>query len=124
MLPVDARSQRRAARAQWCAPTPPPNTTTPATGAGYVQHTPAWRAALPGVRPVTLTASICFLVPLLRDLISWMGVRVVHRRTFVAALRQRRAVLVCPGGQAELCLTHRLHSAAREYSVYRGHKGG
>lgn len=90
-------------------------------GAGYLPLLPAFRRLVP-VRPVTLTASVCVTVPLLRDIVLWLGVRIVSRRTFEHTLRERRAVLVCPGGQAEMCLTNRLHRH-KEFTVYSRHKG-
>lgn len=74
------------------------------------------------MRPVTLTASVTVTVPLLRDIVLWLGVRVVSRRTFEHTLRERRAVLICPGGQAEMCLTQRLHRH-KQFTIYSGHKG-
>ena len=91
-------------------------------GAGYLPFLPSFRAACP-VWPVTLSASICVTAPLLRDIVLWLGVRVVSRRTFVHTLRERKAVLICPGGQAEMCLTNRLHRH-KEFTIYAGHKVG
>ena len=96
-------------------PCPPP------AGAGYLPLLPSFRRLVP-VRPVTLTASVTVTVPLLRDIVLWLGVRVVSRRTFEHTLRERRAVLICPGGQAEMCLTQRLHRH-KQFTVYSGHKG-
>lgn len=45
-----------------------------------------------------------------------------RRRTFEHTLQERSAVLICPGGQAEMCLTNRLHRH-KEFSVYSRHKG-
>ncbi|KAL4452259.1 hypothetical protein ABPG75_007921 [Micractinium tetrahymenae] len=90
-------------------------------GAGYLPFLPSFRRLLP-VRPVTLTASVCVIVPLLRDIVLWLGVRIVSRRTFEHTLEERRAVLICPGGQAEMCLTNRLHRH-KEFTVFAGHKG-
>lgn len=85
--------------------------------------TPSFHKLLPrGLRPVTLTASAVFIAPLLRDILSWLGLRVVSRRTFVHALRERGAVVVVPGGQAELVYSHRLRTQ-REFVLYTGHKG-
>ena len=68
--------------------------------AGLLPLTPAFRRALPPrVRSVTLVASICMLPPVLRDIMQWLGGRVVARRTFVQSLRERHAVVVVPGGQ-------------------------
>jgi 2-acylglycerol O-acyltransferase 2 len=90
-------------------------------GAGYLPFLPSFRRLVP-VRPVTLTASVCVTVPLLRDIALWLGVRIVSRRTFEHTLRERGAVLICPGGQAEMCLTNRLHRH-QEFTVYAGHRG-
>ncbi len=87
---------------------PHTHTHIPSPGAGYLPFLPSFRRLLP-VRPVTLTASVTVTVPLLRDIVLWLGVRVVSRRTFEHTLQERRAVLICPGGQAE---------------VGRGHKSG
>lgn len=45
-----------------------------------------------------------------------------RRRTFEHTLQERGAVLICPGGQAEMCLTNQLHRH-KEFSVYSRHKG-
>ncbi|PRW56972.1 Diacylglycerol O-acyltransferase 1 [Chlorella sorokiniana] len=90
-------------------------------GAGYLPLLHSFKRLLP-VRPVTLTASVCVTVPLLRDIVLWLGIRIVSRRTFEHTLQERKAVLICPGGQAEMCLTNRLHRH-KEFSVYSRHKG-
>ena len=91
--------------------------------AGYLPLLPGFRRLLPGIRPITLCASVVFAVPLLRDLLAWLGLRVVSRRSFLRALREKGAVLLVPGGQAELVHTHRIARPTREFCVYRGHKG-
>ena len=50
----------------------------------------------------------------------------VSRSTFTTALRDCGSVLMCPGGQAELIYTHRMHLAPpnRELVIYAGHKVG
>lgn len=103
--------------------TPPtPESAPMLTGAGYLPVLPSFRRLLPGIRPVTLTASVVFVLPVLRDILAWLGLRVVTRRSFLRALRERGSVLLVPGGQAELVHTHRIFTA-REYCVYRSHKG-
>lgn len=100
----------------------PPLPLQPRAGAGYLPVLPSFRRLLPGIRPVTLTASVVFVLPVLRDILAWLGLRVVTRRSFLRALRERGSVLLVPGGQAELVHTHRIFTA-REYCVYRSHKG-
>ena len=43
-----------------------------------------------------------FRVPILRDVAMWAGARNVSRSTFLKSLDERGAVVLCPGGQAEL----------------------
>lgn len=59
---------------------------------------------------------------LVRDLVSWCGLRQVSRRTFVRALQDKGSVMLVPGGQAELVHTWRI-KRRQEYAVYSGHKG-
>ncbi len=91
-------------------------------GAAYLPLLPAWRRLMPGIRPPTLCASIVFVLPVLRDLLQWLGLRVVTKQTFIRTLEQRNSLIVVPGGQAELVLTSRLKSH-REAAIYAGHKG-
>ena len=102
-------------------------------GAAYLPITPSFRSLLPGIRPATLSASIVFQIPIMRDLLLWTGLRVVSRSTFARTLRTRRSVIVVPGGQAELIHVHKLrkNSPRRngivnkpgECIFYCGHKG-
>jgi 2-acylglycerol O-acyltransferase 2 len=65
--------------------------------------TPQFASLFPSVpSPVTLGASVIFRVPLLRDVAMWAGARNVSRDTFLTTLEERGAVVLCPGGQAEL----------------------
>jgi len=94
-------------------------------GAAYLPLLPAWRRLVgPKIRPPTLAASIIFVLPVLRDMLQWLGLRVVSKQTFIRTLEQRNSLIVVPGGQAELVLTSRLmgHNG-REAAFYAGHKG-
>ena len=65
--------------------------------------TPQFASLFPSVPPpVTLGASVIFRVPILRDVAMWAGARNVSRGVFLKSLREEGAVVVCPGGQAEL----------------------
>lgn len=77
-------------------------------GAAYLPHTPSFRRLIPDLVPVTLTASVVFQLPVLRDFLLWAGARVVNKSTFLRALREKKAVLVVPGGQAELVEAYRM----------------
>ena len=70
---------------------------------------------------VVSKAELCW-VQLVRDLVSWCGLRQVSRRTFVRALQDKGSVMLVPGGQAELVHTWRI-KRKQEYVVYGGHKG-
>lgn len=95
------------------------------TGAGFLPLMPTVQAAYPGITPITLTATIMHYVPGLRNIAMWAGFRQVSRPTFKRALAERRSVLMCPGGQAELVHTHRafLPGEKRELAIFAGHKG-
>ncbi|GLI68216.1 hypothetical protein VaNZ11_012560 [Volvox africanus] len=77
------------------------------TGAGFLPLMPSIQAAFPGLTLVTLTASIVHYMPGLREIAGWAGFRQVTRATFRRALRDTGAVLLCPGGQAELVYADR-----------------
>eukprot|EP00898_Chlorokybus_atmophyticus_P007506 jgi/Chlat1/7757/Chrsp66S07224 len=99
-----------------------PHALMPATTAWFHQ-TEQWKRLFPGIQPVLLCASIVFHVPILRDLLMWRGARVVSRASFQLAVRDQKAVVLCPGGQAELVATTKLARDARTVVIYTGHKG-
>jgi hypothetical protein len=90
--------------------------------AAYLPILPMFKKLLPGIRPVTLSASIIFSLPVLRDVLEFVGLREITRQTFVRTLEQRNAILIVPGGQAELVLTSRF-TTQREAAFYARHKG-
>lgn len=93
------------------------------TGAGFLPMMPSFHRAFPGIRPVTLTASVLFFPPFIRDISSWAGFRQVTRHTFVHALQERGSVVMCPGGQAELVHTWRCFSTRAEVCIHTRHRG-
>ena len=85
--------------------------------------TPQFASLFPTVPPpVTLGASVIFRVPLLRDVAMWAGARNVSRKVFVRSLRERGAVVMCPGGQAEL-VEHVGGEGDNEVTLCTRHKG-
>lgn len=52
-----------------------------------------------------------------------VGVLQVARHTFVRALKEKGAVMLCPGGQAELLHCYRAFKQQREFVLHIGHKG-
>ena len=88
--------------------------------AAWFHLTPQWRACFPGVAPVTMGASAIFMTPMLRDVVMWSGARVVSRVSVRRALHaERRPIVLCPGGQAELVE----HRAGTETVLCTRHKG-
>jgi hypothetical protein len=47
------------------------------SGAGFLSMLKGFREGLPGITPITLTASVLFYVPGVRDLSCWLGFRQV-----------------------------------------------
>lgn len=92
-------------------------------GAAALPLLPGFERLFPGLTPATLSASITFFAPLVRDLLSWCGVREVSRRTFIRALREEGGVILCPGGQEELAETYRVFREPSELVICSRHKG-
>ncbi|WIA28105.1 hypothetical protein OEZ86_010685 [Tetradesmus obliquus] len=95
------------------------------TGAGFLPWMPSFKQHFPGVNPVTLTATVIFFPPFIRDICCWAGFRQVSKRTFLSALAERGAVMFCPGGQAELVHAWRsfLPEGQRQLVLQTRHKG-
>jgi 2-acylglycerol O-acyltransferase 2 len=84
---------------------------------------PQFNLLFPSVPPpVTLGASVIFRVPILRDVAMWAGARNVSRSTFLKSLDERGAVVLCPGGQAEL-VEHVGGQADNTVTLCTRHKG-
>ena len=60
-------------------------------GGPYLKYQPDFQRLFPGVSPVPLVASVLFYTPMVRDLVSWCGVRQVVPRTRGPALRSSGA---------------------------------
>lgn len=64
------------------SPPPPPHTfLTPRLylpGAGFLPFLPSFQEAMPGIHPVTLTASVIYYVPAIKELSMWLGFRQVR----------------------------------------------
>lgn len=78
-----------------------PHSLIPA-GATWFWMLPAFGERFASLKPVTLAASALFWAPVVRELAGWLGVRSVSGEVFRSALRDRGAVVVCPGGQREM----------------------
>jgi len=92
--------------------------------AGIIPLTQTWRRMFPGITPIPLSASVIFMPPLLRDVAFWVGTRSVSRRSFVRALDERGAVIMVPGGQAELLEAYRMKQRRNNSSNKTTTRGG
>eukprot|EP00879_Flechtneria_rotunda_P007790 GHRR01008163.1.p1 GENE.GHRR01008163.1~~GHRR01008163.1.p1 ORF type:complete len:462 (+),score=163.26 GHRR01008163.1:336-1721(+) len=95
------------------------------TGAGFLPWMPSFKRWFPGVSPITLTATVMFFPPFIRDIACWAGFRQVSKTTFLAALKERGSVMFCPGGQAEMVHAWRafLPGPGRQLVLHTRHKG-
>lgn len=95
------------------------------TGAGFLPWMPSFTRWFNGLKPITLTASVIFFPPFIRDIACWAGFRQVSKHTFLATLKERGAVLFCPGGQAEMVHAWRAFRPGdkRELVLHTRHRG-
>eukprot|EP00040_Diaphanoeca_grandis_P018372 m.96622 g.96622 ORF g.96622 m.96622 type:complete len:787 (-) comp26910_c0_seq4:447-2807(-) len=82
--------------------------------------TSKWKKVLPGIKPSLLVASIIHYVPILRDVAQWYRSCEVSRAGFHTALHNHKAIILVPGGQAEMIMSR---SQQDKVSVYAAHKG-
>ncbi|GAB5035097.1 diacylglycerol acyltransferase [Nannochloropsis oceanica] len=69
----------------------------------WIQLSRAWREGVgKGQRFCVMTASVMHYVPLMRDILQWLGGREVSREAISYALGRRESVLLVPGGQQEM----------------------
>lgn len=52
------------------------------SGAGWLPLLPSFKKAFPGLTPVTLTASIIYYPPAVKDLANWVGMRQVSSNVY------------------------------------------
>lgn len=86
----------------------------------WIQLSRAWRAAMPGRRFCVMTASVTHYVPLMRDVLQWLGGREVSKEAILHALGRGESVLLVPGGQQEMVESR---SGAEETRVVTKHVG-
>lgn len=87
-------------------------------GAPYLPLLPEFRRKFPGVRPVALIASVCFHTPIIRDLVSWCGVRQVRLILLLSSLMFSLSLMAaCPS----ICLTSQYSKLSqRLQKTYQG----
>jgi hypothetical protein len=69
----------------------------------WIQLSRAWREGVGrGQRFCVMTASVMHYVPLMRDILQWLGGREVSKESICHALHRQESVLLVPGGQQEM----------------------
>jgi len=69
----------------------------------WIQLSRAWREGVgKGQRFCVMTASVMHYVPLMRDILQWLGGREVSKEAISFALSRQESVLLVPGGQQEM----------------------
>lgn len=66
----------------------------------WLRLCPQWQAVAPDF--TLLTASVMHYIPVMRDLLQWLGARDVSHISIARALNEGRSVMLIPGGQAEM----------------------
>ena len=81
---------------------------------------PSFRAAFPTLEVDVCGASVMFNCPVLREILLWSGGREVSAASIRHCLKQKRSILLVPGGQREM-----LHSRADPFNItyVTKHKG-
>ena len=91
------------------------------SGAPYVKFLPDFRRLFPGMDPVPLVASVLFYTPVVRDLVSWCGVRQVSPTSFHISmfpcqlLRTRDVAISTTIPRAKSCRPKRLAAAVSRH---------
>ena len=86
----------------------------------WIQFTSQWQVLLPDIFACPLSASVVHHVPIIRDILQWLGVREVSRKSFENALRSGQSVVLVPGGQAEMIESQ---SGIKQMRLYTRHRG-
>jgi hypothetical protein len=68
----------------------------------WIQLSRDWREKFKGLRFSVMTASVMHFVPLMRDVLQWLGGREVSKESIVHALSRKESILLVPGGQQEM----------------------
>eukprot|EP01012_Entosiphon_sulcatum_P049529 TRINITY_DN68154_c0_g1_i1.p1 TRINITY_DN68154_c0_g1~~TRINITY_DN68154_c0_g1_i1.p1 ORF type:complete len:1335 (-),score=175.27 TRINITY_DN68154_c0_g1_i1:16-4020(-) len=82
--------------------------------------TSEWRQNYPDVEMHAHGASIMFAIPMLRDVLLWLGCRDVSRKALVYALGHKASPIIVPGGQAEMRESNRTPDTIVLVSKHRG----
>jgi len=86
----------------------------------WLQLSRAWRENFKGMRFCVMTASVMHFVPLMRDILQWLGGREVSRDTIMGTLAEKQSILLIPGGQQEMMVSR---SNINEIRVLSRHVG-
>jgi len=83
-------------------------------------HSKRWRSMFPNMKVSMHVASIAFRVPIVRDILMWLGGREVTHAGLSNAIQSGESVLICPGGQKEMIYSN---SDTSRMVVVTQHKG-
>eukprot|EP00759_Apiculatamorpha_spiralis_P049286 PhF_6_TR44215/c0_g1_i1/m.67912 len=68
----------------------------------WATRTTSWVKRFPGIAPSVHSASVVFGIPVLRDVLLWLGTCDVSRAALVNGIQDKRSFILVPGGQAEM----------------------
>jgi len=86
----------------------------------WLPNSPIFVDRFPGLSLTAMTASIIHLVPIMRDVSQWAGVRDVGRASVEHALQTGRSPMLVIGGMSEMFQSR---SWIKNIAVHRGHRG-
>jgi len=88
--------------------------------AGLMLLHPTWKQAYPNQHVSFMTDGFTHSVPVMRDLIQWLGAREVSKEAINKLLGEKQCAMLVPGGQAELMSAR---SWGSKLCMDRRHKG-
>lgn len=86
----------------------------------WIQLSKSWREGFPGLRFSVMTASVMHFVPVMRDILQWLGGREVSKESIINALGKKESILLVPGGQQEMMESQ---SKTEEIRIITKHQG-
>eukprot|EP00049_Salpingoeca_infusionum_P004109 m.74908 g.74908 ORF g.74908 m.74908 type:complete len:1110 (-) comp12420_c0_seq3:358-3687(-) len=87
---------------------------------GYIARIRAWQREFPNIFPAILSSSIVHFIPVMRDVLQYLGGREVSKYVFLKALKDVGSVMLIPGGQLEMTFST---SSTEAVTVDTSHKG-
>lgn len=82
--------------------------------AGLATVHPTWQRVTGGVWPHYMVDSLLMTIPVVRDIMQWMGSKEVSKPAIIHSLHGGNGVILVPGGQVEM---HRSRSWSNQIVV-------